>query len=238
MVGDKLNPFDNRERSNTLFQDPVVFAIPLFIASLLLIITAGYILRQRGQEPRARIGVAALLGGAIWMTGYGLEMVCPGLALKFLCKKIRYLGIAVVPTAWLLYTLYYSGRDKWAAFPRSLLFWIIPFITVLLAWTNEFHGWVWVQSEVTPENQPPFFRFPEGPWLLPFTIYSYGQVLAGGVIILASLAGYLRIYRRHIYVILFSALLVAGTRLLDQLDFLPFSHPDLEPYAFVLISLL
>jgi PAS domain-containing protein len=52
---------------------------------------------------------------------------------------VEYLGIAIVPTAWLALALQYTGREKWLTRRNLALLAIEPFVTLLLAWTNELH---------------------------------------------------------------------------------------------------
>jgi PAS domain-containing protein len=54
-------------------------------------------------------------------------------------SPVEYLGIAIVPTAWLALALQYTGREKWLTRRNLALLAIEPFVTLLLAWTNELH---------------------------------------------------------------------------------------------------
>lgn len=78
-----------------------------------------------------------------WSLGYTLEIAARPLASKILFAKIEYLGIATVSLFWFLFAAHYAGYSKaitrWRLFGLGL----VPFVTIVLAVTNERHLLIW-----------------------------------------------------------------------------------------------
>ncbi len=102
--------------------------------------------------PGARWAALLLLASTEWMLGYALEMGSVDLVAKVFWNKIEYLGIATIPTAFLIFTLKYTGRERWLTRRNLALLSIEPVIVFLLALTNESHHLIWVQNILDTTN--------------------------------------------------------------------------------------
>ncbi|HET92009.1 MAG TPA: 2Fe-2S iron-sulfur cluster binding domain-containing protein [Chloroflexi bacterium] len=102
-----------------------------------------------GAAPLALLTSAA----AVWSLGYGIATGFSDLSARLFWAKVQYVGIAVVPTAMLVLILEYTGRYHWVTKRNLALLAIMPLVTALLAWTNEFHGLIWADFQVVAYEQ-------------------------------------------------------------------------------------
>lgn len=78
-----------------------------------------------------------------------------------------------------------------------LLFWIIPLITVLLAFSNDFHGLIWQAFEIIPGDISLDIEF--GRWFNVHALYSYCLVLTG-TLLMAFRIGFAPQYRLQLLI--------------------------------------
>ncbi len=54
------------------------------------------------------------VGLVVWSGAYTAELLVPGLGPKILAAKVQYLGIAVIPAAWLTFSAEYVDLQLWS----------------------------------------------------------------------------------------------------------------------------
>lgn len=170
------------------------YTIPLIMAAAILAISALYIWRNR-HTPSSRTGVLLLLAAADWIMGYALELASVDLPAKSFWDKLQFIGICIIPTAWLVYTLQYTGREKWLTRRTLALLSIVPLISLLLVFTNEAHGLIW--HHVWLDTDGPFSvkhgTYGVGLWA--YVAYSYTLVLVGTFLLVQALVRSGHLYR-------------------------------------------
>lgn len=149
---------------------------------------------------------AAAVGS--WCLAAALEYLATSFPVRKLFGQAIYLGAATAPVAWFVFAARYTGWDGWlgARLRGALL--LVPLTTVLLAFTNDHHGWLWRSVTMVSEPLPdlvidhgPWFRFVHAP-------YSYGFGLAGIVLLVSRFFGDLVEYRSQTIGLVSSAALV------------------------------
>ncbi|MBL7065155.1 MAG: ATP-binding protein [Anaerolineae bacterium] len=116
--------------------------VPLGIAAAISVLLALFAWRRR-PAPDATAFVLLMLAVAEWSLAYALRLAGTDLATKLFWAKVRYLGIVIVPAAWLIFALQYTGRGKWLTRRNLTLLAIEPLCMLLLVWTNDWHGLYW-----------------------------------------------------------------------------------------------
>ncbi|HEX2922783.1 MAG TPA: histidine kinase N-terminal 7TM domain-containing protein [Chloroflexota bacterium] len=157
--------------------------------TVLLMVAAGVaMLRawQIWQSPMsgARLLAMILLFAGLWSFGYGLEMASANLAYKQLWVKARYIGITAVPTFWALFTLKYTGRNRWLS-PRPLgLLLLVPIATLLITFTDSWHSLMFARYDMIYVSGLAVLELVHGPWFVLWTAYAYGLLLLGTLLLL------------------------------------------------------
>jgi signal transduction histidine kinase len=132
------------------------------------------------------------------------------------CLQVIFIGAACVPALWLLFSLGYSGRTAWLKSPYLRLIWLIPITTIVLEWTNPWHGLIWdsLTLSATPFGDVVIRGHGIFGWFN--VIYTYVLMLIGSGIIIASA------YRDRKSDYLQSILLVLGALLGITANFISF----------------
>jgi hypothetical protein len=159
---------------------------PLFAGTL--VVAAGSALwgavlcRQRRGAPGSGPLMWLMLAIAHWCLTSALHTVTPEMAVRVFWAKVQYLAIPSVPPLWLLFALDY-GQWRGMAGARLACLWAIPLLTLAMAWTNAWHGWLW--SSITPAAAAPGARliYHYGPWFWVMVVYSYLLLLSGTLVL-------------------------------------------------------
>ena len=119
------------------------------IVVVLLITTAinfiAAIVSWRKKKTRSGLYFAlGMIGVTFWTLAAGFDYAASSISLKALFAKLEYIGYNAAFVFFALFVLSYAGYEKWLEKAQvKALFYIIPLSNILLAWTNDWHGWLW-----------------------------------------------------------------------------------------------
>jgi PAS domain S-box-containing protein len=216
------------------------YMIPLVIGTIVSSAVAAYAWRQRnvsgviGAIPATML----MLAVAEWSLSYTLEMAFTDLAAKVFWSKMKYFGVVGVPVAWLSFALQYTGKRGWLT-PRNLtLLTIEPIITLLLIWTNEFHGLMWSKVRLDAIGMFWYRVSTHGAWFWFHTAYSHAILLFGMILFLHRLIHVGDLYRKQALIILVGLLGPWIGNILYVTGVNPFPFLDLTPFGVSLAGLV
>ena len=215
----------------------ILMATILIAGAVTDTIFAYYVWRVREVKKGAAIGAAILLAGSIWMLCYAMEMLFFDFATKMFFKKVKHIGVYAFPVLWLIFSLVYTGREKWLTRRFLILFFIIPSVALVLVITNEFHEIYWSKVSFVNESGITVFEAQDTPYQFLLNSYMYILFFGGCLILLQELIKKPVLYRMHIK----STIFVFGIVLFIyaiRFYLLPtFQFIDLNPLLFALISI-
>ncbi len=141
--------------------------------------------------------------------------------------RFRYFGLLSVPVAWFILVLQYTGRENWMT--RKLLAGVsvIPAITLLLAFTNEWHSLLWVKFSLHSD-------YVVGPWFWAQTAHGYALFAVTIILLVQRLFESKPLYRKQIVAMLLSFLIPIAVELAFILKLTPIS---LTSFSFILSGL-
>lgn len=194
---------------------------------------------RRRMSPDARLAFYFLLSMAIWSLAYAGELGSASLAQKLLWTKVQYIGIALAPALFLRFATEYTALAGGSSSPRTRrplwrLVWVIPVLTLLLEWTDEFHHLVHSSARLVSLNGMVHADFSYGPWFWVHVVYSYTALLLATGMLLHSAWRGSRETRTQVNIILFGAAVPYLANLVYLIDLPIFSHLDLTPIAFTI----
>jgi signal transduction histidine kinase len=164
-----------------------VFLTPFLVSFLLFGFLFFNALKRKegvGALPFARLTLVLML----WALLSGLESISASFDFFYLWTRIKYTAIVFVPVFWLEFALYYTKNDKKPIHPRNMLFLsLIPTITVILLWTNQFHNFMWRNIRILSDNGYLALRADYGIWFLVYISYSSILFLAGVILIIRKI---------------------------------------------------
>lgn len=171
----------------------------LIISSTLGIVLAIYIARNR-RAPGSPALSLLILGASLWSVGYAFEILASSLAVKLFWEKFEFFGIVVIPLAWFTFVAQYLGCPAWMKrlLNQRFLLGLIPALTLVLVWTNDWHSLVWRQVTLAAVGPLITLEFVRGPWFWVFMVYSYILLLLGSIKLITSLFTVIRLQRWQI----------------------------------------
>src|SRR5262245_57545758 len=93
--------------------------------------------------PAWRYAAASGVAVAWWCAGQTAWFLVDDVELRVPIAKLQYFGVALAPPLWAIMGLAYVGRREWLTPGRLAAFFIVPAITILLAFTNDSHHLLW-----------------------------------------------------------------------------------------------
>ena len=207
-----------------------LYVTPLAIAALTSAVLTWYTWRHR-QTPGAKPFTLLMLAIFQWGVCYILQLISTDLAIKTFWDRITFIAVVTTPVMWFIFALEYTGRKDWISRPRIPLLFVMPFITMIVIWTNDTHHLFWTTQEVYQVGDLVLRKSDNGLWFWVHAAYSYGLILAGTVLIVRALLRWPAQYRRQMAWILLSVATPWLANAITVFDLLPVLI-DLTPFAF------
>ena len=161
-----------------------------------------------------------------------------GTPAKIFWFKMMFVGVASIPTLFLLFALAFTHNESWLT-PRNLILLSIePAISIALQWTNEYHHLTYKSLEMVRENSFVMIEVTRGPWYLVNMAYSY-VVIGIGILLMSQ--GALRsgpLYRYQYRLILLASLLPWAGNIFNELHLKLSGNPDIAPLTFGLSGIV
>lgn len=206
----------------------------LAVSSAVTGVLAVYSLRNR-RLPSAGAFGALMAAFSLYSASHLIGIFTAGMALRLFWENTQWVVAAAIPVVWLVFAIEYTGYDEMLSLRTVGSASVIPFVTVVLVWTNPLHGLVWSRNTVESVGGLTILNQSFGPWFWVFTVYAYVLVLAGSVLLLRLVWLSDRLYFDQ------SALLVVGiaapllANVLTVGGVSPIREPalDMTPYAFL-----
>src|SRR6266568_1690946 len=195
---------------------------------------------RRRPAPGATSFCLLMLAVAQWALGYALELASPDLPTTLFWDNISWLGAVSAPALWLAFALQYTGRARWLTRQSVVILVVEPLVTLLLVWTNQFHGLI--ESNIRLNPGSPFsalvVTYGVGYWIN--IAYSYLLLFLGALLIGSLIQALIRsasLYRGQASALLIAVLAPWVGNALTIFGLNPFPHLDLTPFAFTVTGL-
>jgi diguanylate cyclase (GGDEF)-like protein/PAS domain S-box-containing protein len=166
---------------------------------------------------------------AVWSLGYSLEFLTPSLSGKVLWARVEFFGIASVATFLFTFSVIYTGRSNLLTTPIRIFLWVIPVITILLVWTNQYHSLIWRTTTIGKAGALSFLTSDFGTWFWLQMAYSYTLVILSSVFLILEVLRSPRPYNIQAGLVLLGilfpwvgSLLYLSSTILPNIDITPF----------------
>lgn len=207
-----------------------VYALPLIIASIISGWVALYALRYRAVHgATALVVLAAAI--AEWSFAYALEILGADLPTKLLAGKTEYLGIVIVPLAWMVFTYDYTHPNKGLNYRIILFLSAIATTTLLLVLNTEYTGLIWRDIHIDTVGGFSVLNVTHGPWFYVHLVYGYFLLAAGAFFMLRSILRTQGVYRGQAVVLIIAVVVPWIGNILYIVGLSPI---DLTPFAFTI----
>jgi PAS domain S-box-containing protein len=212
------------------------YTIPLVLVSALFIALGIYVWIHY-RSTLGNVGSITVLASTDWILAYALKMASSDLTAKIFWKKMQYPGVVILPVAWLIFAVYYTGRERWVTRRTLALLLGMPVITLVLAVTNEYHGLVW--SSFTLRTAGSYLVSDEtfGLWLWGFIGYAYVLLLFGASLFFKLMMTCSHpLYRLQTSILIVGAMVPWAAQALVSFGMSPFPDIDLTLVALIMTN--
>ncbi len=186
----------------------------------------------RRQAPGAK--QLALMMGLVgwWGFPFLLRGIDYGPATRLLALKLEYVSVVAVAFLWLWFVLAYTGKNEWLTPNRLALLALMPCITLILAWTAEFHNLIVDFGDVPFHLQGTGnLSWKRGLWGWINTCYQYGVLAIGTYVLLRGIRSLHLSYRSQILPLVLTIVAGWGVNILYTFDLIATGWP-IAPLSF------
>jgi len=207
-----------------------------------LVLTSGvaaavaYGLWGKRNAPGAVYLLLILVACAEWCLTSALEYVAGSLEVRVWASKLQYIGIHTIPVLYLLFAIDLKHKSRSLTSVFRAMLWVLPVITILLAFTNELHGYIW--SGFTPVEEGTRLVYQYGAWFWIAVAYSYLLLLIGSIHLVDAVFRILKLRLSQIYILFFAIATPWMASVLYVTRLFPIPGVDPTPFAFSVTAVL
>jgi len=207
------------------------------IFSALLSLIASFIAWRR-SAPGSLILSLLLLSMTIWSGFYSTRWMDISIGAKVFCLNLMFMGVASVPTLFLLFVLAFTHNDARLTRRNLFLLLIYPVTTILLQWTNPYHHLLYLSLKTVQVTDFMVIEFIRGPLYFVNVIYSYA-IIGIALFILGQGAFHLGLlYQNQYRLILVGTILPWASSIYSENYFDVLHGLDLAPLTFGLSGVI
>jgi GAF domain-containing protein/PAS domain-containing protein len=212
----------------------------LFVPPFLLLAMVPYTWRHRAT-PGARSFLMLVGAIMIWGFCYALQLATVAdLAIKSFWSSAKYIGIATTPVLWFAFALEYIGHGEWLTRRRYAALFIVPAITVVMAFMNP-ANLMWPPQQLITTEQ--FVTVDStsmqwGLWWWVHAAYSYFFILAGIALLVRAIRRFPQMYQQQAGALILAVILPLLANAIFIFGLSPIPYLDLTSVAFTFSALL
>jgi PAS domain S-box-containing protein len=214
---------------------PYLLVLILTVLVTLLMAVAGW---RRRTAPGALPFALLMLAVAWWAGWRALEGAAVNEALKLTFGKLEYLGVVSIAPLWLMAALSYCGFERWLTRRNLIWLWAIPVITLALALTNDWHGWLWNSVSPASELSGGNLTYHRGWWWYLAIVYYYVLLVMGSLLLVRQAVMGGRELRRQAILIVIAIAIPWIANILNLLRIYPVPGLDLTPFALAVTGVI
>lgn len=207
-----------------------LIAVLMGAAGMLLAGLAAYVARQRGTRTGWSLAVL-LVSVAWWGTAYAIELSVDEVPDKELWGGLKYVGICLLPPAWLAFVLQYVGRGELVTRRLLAALAIEPVLVLVLLAVPATHDLIRHYPPPTADERLPIVG--TGPVFWVNLVYSNTILLGATALYVARMRRLARLYWRMAAILVLAALLPWTANFLHNFEVGWFARVDLTPFTFI-----
>lgn len=211
---------------STLYFNP--FALISFSSFLIMMILA-FMLWHRYNTSQTKYVVSLFLANALYSFFYTFEISFKSLDEITWFYRCEYFGIPFLATFYLLFVLDYTGNQKLLSTLNKVYLFILPVITLLLVFSNEWHHLFYIRESMNLDGPFPSFSFVPGPWYYVHQGYVILCMLLSLLLMVKMLFNSSLVYKRQVIFLLLATIFPFLGYLIYQLHLIPFG---IDPVSF------
>lgn len=173
-----------------------------------------------------------LVSMMIWSGLYSTRWMDISEQWELLCFNLMYLGVAALPTLFLVFVLEFTRNTTWLTRRSLLLLSIQPLLSLLIVWTNTYHQFYYVSMTTLVQNDSVSVELIRGPWYFVNLLYSYAVIGAALIVLARSALRSGPMYRHQYRLALLGSLIPWVSSIYSEYKFEAWDGLDLAPITF------
>lgn len=210
---------------------------PLFTGALVMMVIVLVTLRRR-TTPGAWSFALLSLSLCVYTLGYAGELGSSSTSDVLTWLKIEYIGVAFLRPFMFLTVLDFCGHRRYFSAAMLLAVFALPVMIVGLAWTAEYHDWLWQDLHLVQYGEIYYAEFSTGIAYQINIIYTIALIAISVVVLIrAHRRATDGVYRRQIAHILVGVLIPLSIYIIYTLDIMAVPL-DLNPFALTIAAIV
>jgi PAS domain S-box-containing protein len=179
-----------------------------------------------------------MAAATLWTLGEAIQGLNVSLTTSILVNTFEYAGIVLVPVAWFILALYYTGRKRYVTQTVITLLCIIPAFTVVLVATNPLHYLYY--SGFTPQvvDGITIWLYNHGPLFSISLVYTYILSIIAFFLVLNQFFVQLDRYWKQTFILLVASLIPFIFNIIYIAQPVGLPQYDITPISFTIMGLL
>lgn len=217
----------------------MIFDAPsLAVLRFLLVVTVGTcvtvgILAWRERPEPGAVSLAVLMSGVCyWATALFFRLGASELDTKISWFDAGWPGIVLIPVAWVIFALDYTGRSQYINWRLVTGLSAVPVVSAVLGLTNGYHNLMYVDQVIVQQQGGAVIERTPGPWFWVISVYTLVLGLAGMVPFIQFVLSDVESFRGQSLAIVVGALTPVCTNALYLVGRLPTNGVDPTPISF------
>lgn len=175
----------------------------MYVVAAIVALAAASVMWRRRDAPAALSLAVMLLGASFWALCDAIEL---HVADKQLVSQFQYFGVIVCAPCFFEAAMVLCGEG--ARLTRGMRFgvWAVPVASLLFAWTNDQHHWLWT-SITPPAADSPFSTYKYGWWFWLLTAQNYVLMVGASVMLIRGIRQVGRGFRTGMIIVLLATVL-------------------------------
>ncbi|HEY0897675.1 MAG TPA: histidine kinase N-terminal 7TM domain-containing protein, partial [Sphingobacteriaceae bacterium] len=212
-------------------------SVVLILSGVLALVISLFLLGNKKSV--ARLCGMMMSATGIWGITYGMQFTTSSFDQIMFWTYLEYVGIAVLPPLWLIFTITYAGKEKFLTRNRILALFLVPIATVVMVSTNEYHHLHYRSLILNTSGPLPVIEFEAGIWYWIFMGYFYVMLLIGAYLMIEKYRKSDAIFRKQNNIILLGAFLPVVFNVFYQAGYRPAGLKiDITPFGFIISSVV
>ncbi|MCZ2126836.1 MAG: PAS domain-containing protein [Anaerolineales bacterium] len=208
------------------------------ISSLIAAACAVFVATRRNRSYGATALLGLILSVVVWGAAYSLELSSANLVWGVFWAKVEYVGVPFVPLFFFLFAYQFTQNERKLSSLKTFALFLISSTFTLLAWTNEYHHFVW--TEFSQDSTDGYVMLALGHglafWLL--IAYSYILLLIAFIHLVYRVINSPPEFKKQAYIILAGGGVTWLGNIIYVLGISPVPQLDLTPVSFVISSVI
>lgn len=211
-----------------------IYSLVFLLASIICFVASFYAF-QKKHVMGAKELTLLLLSAGIWVFFVFFESAATTIEAKVFWSKVSYIGVVTTPVLYLLFVLRFTGQNIQKNPGQYHVLFIIPLITLILAYTNEYHHLIWTGfSSISKSTN--IISYHHGFWFwVGYFIYSYLMFFIATLHLIVFIRKYKHGFKLHGWLVVLAGFFPWLASLFYVTGLNPVEGLDLTP-LFILIS--